>query len=213
MILCGFAGNGLSQESREALDEWNAEVLDFTGDDYAYWQALCKRWGSLEPLLVMEQDHILTPKILASFACCREDWCCFSYKYAAPRHIIPLPDASGSTDWAAKAVTVFRQKANTAAEKFVILGGLGCTRFSAGLQRRIGSLDSSARILWDVVDNTLFPVLKAAGYAPHDHGQIPHEHKTFDLCLHPPGDAGTVEWHYVGYPTRYKVGPDWWRDE
>jgi hypothetical protein len=58
-----------------------AELLDFTGDEHGYYEALRERWDGT--LVVVEQDIVIHETVLPEFAECERDWCAFGYPYGS----------------------------------------------------------------------------------------------------------------------------------
>lgn len=138
-----------------------AELVDVTGDEYAYWREIRARWQGTEDLIVIEHDIQVGPGTVASLEGCDRAWCCFAY------------DIFGC------------KRLDTA---------LGCTRFSAALQRTVslskvedlfsGCASCQGRGCWWHLDNYLATVLLRDGFSPHVHGDVAH--------LHDYGAPGTI---------------------
>jgi len=56
--------------------------------------------------------------------------------------------------------------------------GLGCTRFSAELQRTVpvSEISGSAWFTWHILDYRVFTTVQRFGFEPHVHGQVEHLH-------------------------------------
>jgi len=104
-VLCCFTD--LYDATQAALAKYapDAELVDVSGDDYAYWKAICAAWTGEDDLLIVEQDIEIHKTVIPQMAACPEPWCTFPYR-------LWRPDA-----WCYNA--------------------LGCTKFSAGLQRDV----------------------------------------------------------------------------
>jgi len=104
-ILCCYAD--LYDATRDALEKYapGTEFVDVSGDDRAYWRAICERWTGEDDLLIVEQDIEIHDTVIPQMVACTEPWCTFPYR-------LWRPDA-----WCYNA--------------------LGCTRFSAALQRDV----------------------------------------------------------------------------
>ena len=81
------------------------ELVWTGGSDTAYWEELSRRWDGNDDLMVIEHDIEIHADVVPQFTRCPSDWCCFGYEYGPS-----WPD-------------------------HLITGALGCTRFSAELQR------------------------------------------------------------------------------
>jgi hypothetical protein len=152
--MCGYAGDGLQPETKEALAKFapDAELLDFTGDDYAYWHAIKERWTGDEDLVIIEQDIVITESTIPSFEACDQEWCSFGY--------IAVPHLGR------------------------VSACLGCTRFAAKIQREhplsgitgIPWAKEKTDIPWVSIDVTIGTLLGNSGFRPHDHGDVEHLH-------------------------------------
>jgi hypothetical protein len=78
-ILCGYAGDNLRPETKTTLAKFTVDYVDMSGDDFAYWQNICKRWTGKDDLLIIEQDIGITADVVPSFEGCPEPWCVYSY--------------------------------------------------------------------------------------------------------------------------------------
>src|SRR6266516_3894602 len=80
--------------------------LVWTGDgDDHYWNELTKRWDGHDDLLIIEHDIEIHDDVIPQLQACPSAWCTFPYEYG-PR-------------WPGHTIT----------------DALGCTRFTAQLQR------------------------------------------------------------------------------
>lgn len=116
-VLCCYAA--LYDQTREALAKYapDAELVDVSGDDYAYWRAICERWTGEDDLLIVEQDIEIHDQVIPEMRACDRDWCTYAYR-------LWRPDA-----WCFNA--------------------LGCTRFSASLQRKVSPAEiEQVQVLW-----------------------------------------------------------------
>jgi hypothetical protein len=168
----------------------DAELVYTGATDTAYWQAITARWTGVESLVIIEQDNEITYDVLGSFAACAEPWCCFAYR-------APAYDIAPNGTWR----EVLRRYPGTEppVDHALITTSLGCTKFSAGLQRSVGHREISAELLaWDVIDTTIALCLIEAGYRPHVHGEIPHHHDRETIWLQPPADdSGRYTWRHA----------------
>ena len=65
----------------KALDAYapQAEVIDVTGDNYAYWNTIAERWTGQRDLIIIEQDIEVGPDTVTVMEQCEQDWCCYAY--------------------------------------------------------------------------------------------------------------------------------------
>jgi hypothetical protein len=125
------------------------EMINVGGHDHNYWREVSTRWKGEEDLVIIEQDNVLTAEVLPSFAGCEEPWCC--YQYVADG---PMLDGNVFT-----------------------CHSIGCSRFSAALQRAIPiEVISDVPLKWDVIDQVLGRILRGNGFHPHVHGEVEHLH-------------------------------------
>ena len=130
-----------------------ADLIDVTGDDLAYWREIRARWDGTDDLVIVEHDIQIGPDTIGSLVSCDKPWCVFAYDIFGVKRIT---------------------------------NALGCTRFSAELQRAVplelvekrfevcGNCDGKG--CWWHIDAALADELENAGFASHVHGDIPHLH-------------------------------------
>lgn len=143
------------------------KLINTSADNYAYWDALKQYWTGEDDLVVIEQDLEIHNDVLPSFIKCHEHWCSFCY---------------------------FLRVGVTAAA----LGeSLGCTKFSAELQRAVPAEVIADKHHWQGLDITMGLAIRAhAGHLlppnvqrmggemhAHVHGRINHYHKGTALSL------------------------------
>lgn len=154
-IICGYANDGLRPETRESLEKFapGVELLDFSGDDFAYWNAIKERWTGEEDLVTIEQDMVITEDTIPSFEKCDRLWCSFGYE--------TVPYAG---------------RVNAC---------LGCTKFSAELQRQFPIGVFNKDLYWCEIDINIGRHLYLHGNSltPHDHGDVQHLHEYGAGCL------------------------------
>jgi len=121
-------------------------LVDVSRSGTAYWEEIEKRWTGDEDLLVIEQDIDIHAEVLSSFIRCYEPWCSFSYE--------------------------LRECGNSAR----LTESLGCTRFSAKLQKAVSPGQIAGSHHWTLLDHQVKRALSAAGYSVHVHGQVKHHH-------------------------------------
>lgn len=130
-----------------------ADMIDVSGDDFAYWREISARWTGGQDLITIEHDIQIAPGTVPSLEACDQDWCVFAYD-------------------------IFGCKS--------LDNALGCTRFSAALQRAVPSARVAAsfahcpncqgRGCWWHLDSYLAETIRQAGFVPHVHGDVPHLH-------------------------------------
>ena len=57
------------------------EFVDTSGSDFAYWEAIAKRWTGEEDLMLIEHDVEIHAQVVPQFTACPEWWCHFPYPY------------------------------------------------------------------------------------------------------------------------------------
>jgi hypothetical protein len=71
----------LHPRTAQALGDYaqDAELIDVTGDPFAYWEAIKTRWNHDDDLVIVEHDNTFTAEQLRSFGDCPQPWCSFTY--------------------------------------------------------------------------------------------------------------------------------------
>jgi hypothetical protein len=129
-VLCAYTD--LNPATEAALRKYapGTDFIDVSGDDYAYWAAICERWTGQDDLLVVEHDIEIHDQVIPQMQACAEPWCSFAYR-------LWRPDA-----WCHNA--------------------LGCTRFSAALQRSVSTVEiEQIQARWMIAA----PTPKGVGYS------------------------------------------------
>lgn len=126
------------------------------GDEYAYGWAIAARWQGTEDLLIVEPDNVIHQHVLSSFGACGKLWCSFEYEIFAPPYTR------------------------------MCSAGLGCTRFSAELQRMFDFPQVIMRELcadcggqhgqWGTLDGRIAVELNRRNMQVHVHGSVGHLH-------------------------------------
>lgn len=153
-VLCAYASDGLRPEAAQALAKYapSAETVNTEGD-YGYWQAIEERWDGKQPLVIIEQDIIITADVVPSFETCDQDWCSFGYPCFIYPHSGGLPHVGR---W---------------------LLGFGCVKFSAEFQRKFPLSEISLiPVKWTEIDRTIVSYVLPQGGSVHDHGDVQHLH-------------------------------------
>lgn len=165
-VLCCYAGKrNLFPQTARALRH-NVplkwlDLVDVSGSPTDYWDAIKERWTGEDDLVTIEQDIEIHGEVLPSFIKCRQHWCSFAYFLRVGQMDCPLPES------------------------------LGCTRFSAELQRMVPASLIADRHPWFGLDITMNLALRkhAASLCPpnirrdggelhaHVHGLVNHHHR------------------------------------
>lgn len=124
MRICYFYAQDFP-EARAALPHYT-EIIYTGNNDYAYWRAFSERWTGEDDLLVIEQDIVLNERVIPEFEICSRtwyrNWCVFPYK-----------NFSAALSWDGK--TIDHPGSG------YLTHNLGCTLFSANLQRFVSIQD------------------------------------------------------------------------
>lgn len=125
-------------------------------DQYGYGWAIAERWLGVDDLLIVEPDNVITGEVVPSLTSCGKPWCSFGYE------IFPPPYTRICTT------------------------GLGCTRFSAQLQREFDFPQIIMRDLcadcggqhgqWGTLDCRIQTELLRRNTQVHVHGTVGHLH-------------------------------------
>jgi hypothetical protein len=151
-VLATYVNNHLRPEAYRALVKYvpigQLEMINTHGNVSRYWHEFRRRWIGEYDLMTVEQDNVITAETIPSFNACEEPWC--TYMYKGP-HSMPDRDLKAA---------------------------LGCTRFSAALQRAIPANEISDKdyFSWHLLDYRINVLLTGVGLQPHVHGEIEHLH-------------------------------------
>ena len=68
-------------EAIKALVKWvaPAELVNVTGDDYAYWDLFLRLWREGKPFIIVEHDIVIRPDTVSDLANCGAPWCAYTY--------------------------------------------------------------------------------------------------------------------------------------
>lgn len=131
--------------------EHGARLVQLDGDD-GYWRLLADEWHRPGDLVVVEQDIVPAPGVVADMLACPALWCTSPYRgHRGQRHA----DALGCARFSA-----------------------ALKRTVPDLVARVGEVvdpDAPARH-WCVLDVRLAALLRAAGHEPHEHAESEHLH-------------------------------------
>lgn len=131
-----------------------AEVIDVTGDNYAYWREISARWTGERDLVIVEQDVEVSEDTVASLAGCPEPWCCYAYPIFQTKTRLTMGLGCTKVSAAAQQLAT----AELIAQGFYLCAacrGEGC---------------------WWHLDGRITEVLRGRGFAPHVHGDVTHRH-------------------------------------
>ena len=160
----------------KALDAYapQAEVIDVTGDNYAYWNTIAERWTGERDLIIIEQDIEVGPDTVPVMEQCKQDWCCYAYPIFRTK--VRLRVGLGCIKISAAAQR--RIPVEKIAEGFETCAqcrGKGC---------------------WWHLDGRVAAMLKQSGFFPHVHGDVTHHHD-YDTGMVPGADGGKpIEWYF-----------------
>ena len=173
-VLCCTAGPHPGAMAALTAHVPQAEVIDVTGDSYAYWREIRSRWSGDHDLIIIEQDIEVGPGTVASLEECDQDWCVFAYPIF--RRKVRLRVGLGCTKVSAAA-----QRAVSARD---IAEGFALCR------------DCKGQGCWWHLDGRISALLKKAGYAPHVHGDVTHHHDYQGQYATGDGQGWPVEWYF-----------------
>lgn len=132
-----------------------AEVIDVTGDNFAYWREIRARWQGKEDLILIEQDIEIVEGGVEEMLACDHDWCCYAYTIFRTRQ--RLRYGLGFTKFSARTQRLVN--ARRIAEGFAlctVCQGKGC---------------------WNHLDGRISQLLREEGkLKPHVHGDVTHHH-------------------------------------
>ena len=151
-----------------------AEVVDVSGDNYAYWNAIRERWTGERDLVIIEQDIEIGPDTIRTMEQCAQDWCCYAYPIFRSR--VRLRVGLGCVKISAAA------QRKVPAEK--IAEGFGTCAACRG------------KGCWWHLDGRIAHMLKRAGFFPHVHGDVTHHHDYDAGMVEGENGGRPVEWHF-----------------
>jgi hypothetical protein len=151
----------------------HADVVDVTGDNYAYWREIRERWAGERDLIIIEQDIEIGPDTIATLENCSQDWCCYAYPIFRTR--VRLRVGLGCIKISAAA-----QRKVTAA--LVEQGFTSCAA-------------CRGKGCWWHLDGRVAAMLKKGGFFPHVHGDVTHHHD-YETGRAGDEDGMPVEWYF-----------------
>jgi hypothetical protein len=167
-VLCCFSGripeggpydinqHGLYPSAIRALQAYapGFELVDVSGDDYAYWGQIRARWTGEKDLVLVEQDVEITADVLPGFIGCPSPWCTFRYRYW--RTWPPSADACGCTRYSARLQREIPAR--------VIEAGWGTCGACCGPDGRPGYGSPPRPGCWRHVDAAILTAFQEAGF-------------------------------------------------
>jgi hypothetical protein len=181
-----------------------AELVDTSGSDTAYWEALSARWNKGDDLVTIEQDNLIDDQVIASFEACTEPWCSYAYilgpviknlitELVVPWGILRAPVKASLPVAAQVGVQkpVFEVELPTANIP-QCWNSMGCTRFSAEMQEKVPLADAvkfadkhcarctrlaGKSLCWAHIDGPVNRMFNLSGFTEaHVHGEVEHLH-------------------------------------
>ncbi len=143
--------------SVESVQEYapQAEIVDVSSDNFAYWREIRARWRGTEDLVLIEQDIEIVPGGVEEMLACEHDWCCYAYTIFRTRQ--RLRYGLGFTKFSARAQQLVNAR--------LIAEGFALCNFCQG------------RGCWNHLDGRISELLRNVGkLKPHVHGDVKHLH-------------------------------------
>lgn len=150
--------------------------VDTSASIYDYGNAIAEYWDGAEDLVVIEGDKEITSEVIPSFATCEQPWCAYSYT-------VSLAGLQKQTSI-----------------------GLGCTKYSASLQRLVSCADFGSddplwpscpfcdgRGCWLYLDARIARAIRYHDIDVHRHGSITHHHDVENDFLSSPLEIARVQ--------------------
>lgn len=163
------------EKAIEALAKYapQAEVIDVTGDNYAYWNHIRDRWTGERDLIIIEQDVEISEDIISSMESCSQDWCCYAYPIFRTK--VRLRVGLGCVKVSAKAQRkVTPEKIAEGFTDCAACRGKGC---------------------WWHLDGRIAAMMKRGGFFPHVHGDVIHHHD-YETGMAEGSDGRPIEWFF-----------------
>lgn len=162
-------------EAVRALEAYvpQAEVIDVTGDNYAYWREIRERWTGEQDLIIIEQDIEVREDTIPVMEECKQDWCCYAYPIFRTK--VRLRVGLGCIKISAAAQRKISPEAiEEGFETCAQCRGKGC---------------------WWHLDGRIAHMLKRFGFFPHVHGDITHHHD-YEQGMDPDAEGRPIEWFF-----------------
>lgn len=78
-VLCCYTDLRPGTRAALAVHAPAAELVDVSGDPFAYSAQLTSRWDGTAALVVVEHDIVIHDAVMPAFAACPEPWCLYPY--------------------------------------------------------------------------------------------------------------------------------------
>ncbi len=171
IVVCPFVPDKLRPETRRALTAHapQAEYVDLSDNDHAYWRLMSRLWAAAESLLIVEEDVEIHAGVIPQLEACPSPWCLFPHELRFPAWIT-LPDGTAG----------YIPPERRFVGQFFALQ-LSCTRFSGELMREhpdiVTGIPEACRH-WLGLDSHIGAELTRRGVSgPHVHSPpVPHHH-------------------------------------
>lgn len=150
-----------------------AALVDVTGDNYAYWNAIRERWTGERDLIIVEQDIEVGPEMVSTMESCKQDWCCYAYPIFRTK--VRLRVGLGCT------------KVSAVAQRKIPVG-----KIAEGFETCAACRGKGC---WWHLDGRVAHMLKRAGFFPHVHGDVKHHHD-YDTGMVEGEEGRPVEWFF-----------------
>jgi hypothetical protein len=170
-----------------------ADLVDVTGDNFAYWREIRSRWTGEQDLVLIEQDIEIPEGGVEEMLACEHDWCAYAYTIFRTKQ--RLRYGLGFTKFSAHAQQLVN--ARRIAEGFALCSmckGQGC---------------------WYHLDGRITELLRTeGGLKPHVHGDVTHHHDYDSEPVATPARGRPIERYDPDQdgPPAVVIGPLWRRD-
>ena len=151
-VLCCYTNMHLA--TRQSLENYapQAELVNVSGDRFAYWVAIAQRWH--DGLITIEQDIEINHNTISELKKCPEDWCTFKYRVTT----VLLNAGLGCTKFSAKLQAQVSWQ--DIADEFTICPWC----------------EDNVYGCWHTLDLNIRCALINKGLNPHLHGEVIHHH-------------------------------------
>lgn len=204
-VICCY--RNMESRAAAALEKYApmVEMVDTSASIYTYNEVIASHWTGKYDLIVIEEDKEITADVIPAFSNCNHLWCAFEYD------IYPEPYCR------------------------TVSTGLGCTRYSAEIQRVVGISEflcddlpcwgmcgqCKGKGCWRYLDSRMAHAIRGHGVDVSVHGFIEHHHDYMDHNLNNSFDVAAVLMQRAQdgshlqrqYPDDILAGPAWQRME
>lgn len=152
MILVPFSEGMLNPKTAAWAEASGARTVDVGGSDDAYWRMLADAWTGDEDLVVVEQDIVPAPGVVAAMTSCQAMRCSSPYLIGGK---LLVDHCLGCARFS-----------------------IGLQRAVPDAVERAGEplWETEPRRSWWTLDFRLDHVLRSAGHVPHRHARSVHLH-------------------------------------